>query len=294
MTSRHTQPASHAPWLAAAVTLALALAAFTTLLAAPQTWVRLGVVGQVWFVVVLLLGCAIGAGAFQLTRSYATYSGKVLGGELRIGGPAVLALLVLVLGFKLAPPALQQFDFSVLVQDANQPPNPPATLEPGAKLRLDLGADRREETIGPKGEVRFVAIPATQIGRSVPVSLVDSQRFEIAPAASAAASQASTLTLSAEAVYLSLRPRQLSVPVQVLNEQGQPVPGARWHLPSLNLNGQTDDTGRLRLTLPATLPDTDNELQVQAAGYAPWRGSVTPGAGSLTVQMKAAPKARSK
>lgn len=156
----------------------------------------------------------------------------------------------------------------------------------------DVSPTRRagEETIGPKGEVRFVAIPATQIGRSVPVSLVDSQRFEIAPAASAAASQASTLTLSAEAVYLSLRPRQLSVPVQVLNEQGQPVPGARWHLPSLNLTGQADDTGRLRLTLPAT----DNELQVQAAGYAPWRGSVTPGAGSLTVQMKTAPKARSK
>ncbi len=279
-----------ASWRAAAVALTLALAAFATLLAAPQTWVRWGVVGQVWFLVVLLLGCAVGAGAFQLTRSYATYKGKVLGGELRIGGPAVLALVVLVLGFKLAPPVSLPFDFSVLVQDASQPPNPPLALEAGAKLRLDLGADRREEAIGPKGEVRFVAIPTTQMGRSVPVSLVGSNKFEIAPNPSSTPGQVPTITLSAEVAYLSLRPRQLRVPVLVLDEQGNPVLGARWHLPSLKLQGQADDAGRFEMTLPATLLPPENELNVLAPGYGLWRGGATPGAGPLTVQMQQLPK----
>jgi len=286
MSPRTPKPSSRAPWLAAAITLALALAAFATLLAAPQTWVRLGVVGHVWFVVVLLLGVAVGAGAFQLTRSYATYSGKVLGGELRIGGPAVLALVVCVLGFVLVPQPVQQFDFSVLVRDATQPPSPPAELEPGAKLWLDLGADRREEVIGSKGVVRFVAIPAAQIGRNVPVSLVGSQRFEIVPAASAPAGQVPTLTLSEASAYLNLRPRQLIVPVQVQTEKGQPLPAARWHMLSLpTQQGQADEAGRFILSLPANLPATDRDLQVQVNGYALWRGSVTPGAGPLTVQM---------
>ncbi len=276
---RSRAPGHHAAWLAAAIPLALALATFATLLAAPQTWVRLGVVGHVWFVVVLLLGAAVGAGAFQLTRSYATYSGKVLGGQLRIGGPAVLALAVCLLGFALVPKAVQKFDFSVLLQDEANPPTPPTELEPSAKLRLDLGADRREETIGSKGEVRLVGIPADQLGQTVRVSLVGSERFEIA-------SQPANLVLSAEAVYLSLRPRLYTVPVQIETPQGHPVAKAQWHMVSLpQLSGQTDDTGRFSLRLPATLPATDRELQVQAPGYAPWRGSVTPGAGPLTVQL---------
>lgn len=278
MTRSPSTPPNHpAAWWAAGITLALALAAFAVLLAAPQTWVRWGVVGQVWFVVVLLLGAAVGAGAFQLTRSYATYSGKVLGGQLRIGGPAVLALAVCLLGFTLAPAPVQPFDFSVLVQDA-------PSLEPNAKLRLDLGADRREEHIGTKGEVRFVGIPASLQGRSVPVSLIGSERFEIAQAAS----QAPTVTLHTEATYLPLRPRQVAVPVQVETPQGHPLPNAHWHMVSLPTHhGQTDTTGRFTLHLPATLSAPDNELRIDAPGYTPWRGSVTPGAGPLTVQMSA-------
>lgn len=104
------------PLLVALISLLFGLAVLAVLLFQAERLVRLGLIGNLWYVLLLLIGLAAAVALFALFKSYARYSGKVLNGTLELGGPAVLMLLVVVLGFSRVPAPVAAFDVTVFVR----------------------------------------------------------------------------------------------------------------------------------------------------------------------------------
>jgi hypothetical protein len=242
-----------------------------------EVLVRLGLVGYFWYVLLLLLGFAAAIGLFALFRSYARYKGKVLNGTVELGGPAVVMFLVILLGFLLVPRPRERFDLTVFVH--GEAGRNALVLRKRGKIFLDLGADRRSEAIGEKGEARFVGIPADHRDSSVSVSL-DAEDYELVDQSDA------RVKLDSEAVYLTVRPKILPLQGKVLDSRSRPLAGAQ-----IRIGGRsavTDSDGRFNLQLPADLPERDQVLTITAPNHAPWRGQVAPGGNPLSVQLEPA------
>jgi hypothetical protein len=265
------------PQLAVATaSLFVGLAMLALMLWNGEVLVRLGLVGHLWYVVLLLLGLTVAACLFALFKSYARYTGKLVNGRLEIGGPAVLMLVVVVLGFTLVPAPPGRFALTVFVH--GEAGRHALVLRNRGKLFLDLGADRRAEAIGDKGEVRFVGIPTDQRGRSVPLSL-DAEEYELVQ-------KDAQLTLDTEAAYVAVRPKMLHLRGEVFDARRRPLAGARLLIG--NRSGATDADGHFDLPLPADLPDNERIMTITSPGHAPWRGQVTPGGNPLTVHLSPA------
>jgi hypothetical protein len=65
---------------------------------------RLGLTGNLFYVVLLPMGLAVAGFLFGVLRSYALYSGKKLGRRLELSGPVVAFLLVVILVLAIKPP----------------------------------------------------------------------------------------------------------------------------------------------------------------------------------------------
>ena len=238
--------------------------------------VRMGLVGYLWYVLLLLVGLAAAVFLFSLFKSYARYSGNVLNGNLKFGGPGVLMLLIILLGFSLVPAPTAKFDFTVFLHGEAGRQSLILRGHP-AFLLLDFGADRRREALGDKGEVRFVGIPADQLGRRVPVAL-EADGYELVESNA-------QVTLDTEAVYVAVRPKSLKLSGEVFDAAGRPLPGAQVALASHA--AKTDANGRFSIALPSNLPDAERTLTITADGYQVWRNDITPGGNPLVVHLVA-------
>jgi hypothetical protein len=267
-----------APLVAAAATGAAALALLVVMVSSAPVLVRVGLTGHVWYVLLLLLGLFAGVTVFSLFKSYARYRGKVLGGTLELGGPVVVMLVVIVLGFRLAPGPSQRFDLTVFLH--GKAGRQAVVLRNHGKVSLDLGADKRIEAVGDKGEARFAGIPGDLRDREVALGF-DDDTYELVNAAP-------TIRLDQEAVYAEIQPRQLSLIGYVLDDQGQPLPHA--HATIATASAETDPNGRFELKLPADLPEGDRSITITATGREPWRGQVVPGGNPLRVLLSPPPR----
>jgi hypothetical protein len=283
------------PWQVPAALLVAALLALGLLLCFAERWVRWGLVGHIWYVVVLILGVFVAWFSFTLADSYASYTGKVWGGRLRVGGPAVVVLVVCVLGFVLAPKPVEKFDVTVFLQAPSNAPKALEDVETDVRLRLLLGADVREERLGAKGEVRFVGVPADLLDQAADLRLIGSLRYGLGvydpPGTTAAAQplQVVRVKLGQAPIQLELRPQVAVVHGRVIDASGRPVPQAHWRLLGGG-DGHSAADGAFLVQLLAHASESDRELSVQAPGYAMWRGTVVPNGGVLTVQLRKSDK----
>jgi hypothetical protein len=260
--------------LGAGLSLIVALLLLGLMLYHAETLVRLGLIGNLWYLMLLAMGLAVAVFLFLGFKSYSTYTGKVLNGTLTLGGPAVLMLVVVGLGFKFVEPPLARFDLTVFVH--GEAGRQAMVLRNRGALLLDLGADRRRETIGDKGEVRFVGIPADQRGRIVPVTL-EAEGYELVD-------PKTELKLSTEIVYLAVRPASLQLSGRVQDETGRAVPGAKLRLSTYT--AQTMEDGWFSFKVPSNLPETERTLYVTAPGFEPSHLQATPGSNPLTVVLQ--------
>lgn len=111
-----------------------------------------GTLDRIFYLMLVVLGLSAGAFFFGAMRSYATFIGKVLNGTLELGGPLVVAVLVIVGGFVLAPSA-STFDITVRVNDERGMP-----ITDG-NLVLYVGTDTRTAPVNANGEADFKEIP---------------------------------------------------------------------------------------------------------------------------------------
>ena len=250
---------------------AISLALLLLMLYAAPTLAAFGLTGNLWYVLLLALGLCVAVLVFSLFRSWASYSGNVLSGKVEIGGPAVVMLLVVILGFWLPPPTAA-LDLTVFLQTEGAPTNAFAS---SGRVTLDLGADRRTESVGDKGEVRFMGVPPNLRGSTVPVAL-ESDKLELThPKA--------RIALNGQPQYLQVRAKKLRFEGNLFDERNQPVPNAR-----VVLAGQTattDADGRFEMPVPADLPEADKVAAISAEGFEPQRVTVEPGGNRMQLKL---------
>jgi len=263
------------PLIVASTATAIGIGLLAVMLWNAPMLVRLGLTRNVWFVLLVALGLSAAITVFSLFKSYARYTGKVLHGTVEMGGPAVVMLLVIILGFVLVPPPSSRFDVTLFVHGESG--HQALVLRNNGRLTLDLGADRRTEPIGDKGEVRFIGIPNDMRDRSVDV-ILDAERYELADKNLA-------LKLDQEVHYVAVKVKPTRVSGVVSEPSGRPLAQARAAI--AGKSAITDADGRFEISLPADLPDYERTLTITADGYQPWRGQAVPGSNSLQVQLNA-------
>jgi hypothetical protein len=261
------------PLIVGAVSLVVGVGLLLVMLFQATTLVRLGLTGNVWYVLLLLLGLSASVVIFALFQSYARYKGKALNGTLELGGPTVVMLVVIVLGFYLVPAPARRFDFTVFLHGPAG--RQAVVLRDNGKLSLDLGADRRKESVGDKGEVRFVGIPADMRGRKVPMTL-EADRFEL--------SDPNLLVpLDDETFYAAVRPKQLKLSGTIVDAFDRPIAQARVRIAAAT--SSTDQDGQFELVVPADLADSERTVTIVAAGYETWSAQASPGGNPLRVRL---------
>lgn len=82
------------------------------LISKADTLGRLGLTGNLYYLILLPMGLAASGFLFGVLRSYARYRGKQLGGVFELGGPILAFAMVVIGGFVLVP-NLATFPFTV-------------------------------------------------------------------------------------------------------------------------------------------------------------------------------------
>jgi hypothetical protein len=258
------------PLMVAAVGLSASILLLLFMLIHAERLVDYGLVGKTWYVALVILGLTAAAILFALFKSYASYSANVLGGKLELGGPGVLMLAIVVLGFQLAPEPLTDFDITVFVQD-EQGISP---LMSQGKLALYLGADKRIESIGVKGEARFINIPASFKNKAVKVALLEVRQYKLSDGSR-------KITLDSEALNVTVEASRMKLKGSVQDMDGNPIFGAT--IKAHNRVTKSDIYGQFSLWLPGNLDDTQRGITVSAPGFEMWRGSFILGSTELVV-----------
>ncbi|MBS4096188.1 MAG: hypothetical protein KGZ83_05040 [Sulfuricella sp.] len=248
--------------LISAIAFVAALFILFLLLWQAETLVKLGLVGKLYYLVLVPLGLCVAAFLFGTMKSVATYKGTQFGGVLELGGPVVAFILVLIFGFKLVPDH-ESFAVTVYVQREGQ-----AASFHGGKVVLKLGGDRRSAAISD-GAAYFSGIPATYRGRRVE-ALLEIPGYE--------ATQPD-ITLDGEGVNLAVRAREAVFQGYVRSAAGHPLADAQVSLAGHGV--KSDATGHFKLSVPGAETENGATLQVVASGYAPWSNRVEPGGNEI-------------
>ncbi len=239
--------------------------------------VTLGLVGNLYYIVLLPLGLAVAGFLFGVFRSYAHYKGKQLGGTLELGGPIVGFVLVVIGGFYLPKPAPESFDVTVLVH--GEKGDHDLVLRNSGTVWMTLGPDRRNEKIGDKGQADFKNIPAKFRVQDVPIS-IEATGFE--PVTPSAKYQIGNGSVS---VVLRRQPLRLSGRVQ--DSEGHPVAHANVRIGGLK--AEVDADGHFVVLLPPDGAEDSLEAEVSAPGSDIWRGKLTPNSGEAAIMLKRTP-----
>lgn len=232
--------------------------------------VSLGLIGRFFYLVLIPLGLSSAVFLFGCLKSYAVYKGNALGGVLELGGPVVVFILVLILGFWLNPDS-SVFSTTVYVRLVDAPTQPFVS----GRVLLQLGGDPRNVQVSERGAAYFTGIPANFRGDDVAVSLLDAPGYQ---------ANQSTLRLEDGSVNLAVIALPLEFSGYVINDTGQPVEGAR-----IGMAGQsteTDSGGYFRITVQGSSFDAAQSIQITAQGFAPWLGEITAGAGDLKAKLE--------
>lgn len=234
---------------------------------------RLGLTGNLFYIVLLPMGLAAAGFLFGVVRSYARYSGKQLGGMLELGGPIVAFLLVVILGFVLVKP-VTTFPLTVYVHGEGGPQD--LVLRNSGDVLLDLGLDRRRQPIGAEGQAYFPAIPATFRDQEVPIG-VQSEGFEVSD-------PKEKYRLNGSSIYLMVKKRAGHLSGRVEDDNGNPISGATIHVAGLSTT--SDSVGHFEFVIPGDRLKAQLDLQASAAGYGPKHYQVVPDGNDLVVQLK--------
>jgi hypothetical protein len=261
-----------APYLALTLgAFVAALIVLSIMLGQAEKLVRLGLAGNLYYIVLLPLGVSLATALFGGMRSYARFTGRPQSGRVELRGPVVVALLVPVLGFVLIRNPTIPFAMTVFVHGSASR-NEIVLRNQGAVL-LDLGGDRRKEAIGEKGQAYFPGIPANFRGQVVSV-LLEAEGYELA-------TSATSMRLDSESAYLAVRPKAFDLVGFVTTVDMRQISGA-----SVTVEDQatsTNASGYFRLTLRRDVAMRELEMHVSAPGFAPWRGRIIPGANPISV-----------
>jgi len=244
--------------------------------------VALGLTGRLYYVVLLPLGLSVAAFLFGVLQSYATFTGKQLGGNLVLGGPIVGFVLVVILGLVLVPDP-STFPVTVFVHGPGGPHD--TVLQNAGEVLMDLGGDRQRTTIGERGVAYFRAIPASFRGQEV-LAWVNSEKFESADASK-------QYKLDRQAIYIAVRKKAGRLSGIVESEDLKCLAGAQLRVAGLVVP-LDPDSGRFELSIPGDLLRDELVLDVTGPGCTPQHINVVPDSNEIRITLHRVPAGSAK
>jgi hypothetical protein len=235
--------------------------------------VALGLTGNFYYLVLVPLALIAATLLFGALRTYARYSGHHFGGKLDVGGPAVVFLVVIILGFWLLPAALN-FPLTVYVHGVAGPQD--LVLKSSGYVLLDLGGDRRREPVGEKGQAFFPEIPSNFRGQLVNISL-DADGYELA-------NLSQKQILDSTSLYLEVRKKPGHIAGRAQDEKGTPL--ADVNITVAGLVVTSDSFGHFDVAIPGDRLQAELSLQALAKGFVPWNNNVVPNANEVTITLR--------
>lgn len=235
---------------------------------------RLGLVGHLWYVLLVALGLVAGILVFALNKSWASYSGQALGGKLELGGPVVVMFAMVILGFWLVPAPAASFDV-VIFLDSKASESPGRLLPSREWVSLELGADRKREVVDEKGIARFIGVPSNLRADEVVATLESEFRELVDPN--------KKLKIGDSPLHLAVRVKTIPFAGTIQDKNGQPIGTAQVSVRRTSV--PTDAHGHFEMAVRADLPEPDRFVEVIAPGFQSYRGSFTPGSNELQVQL---------
>jgi hypothetical protein len=236
-----------------------------------------GLIGNIFYVVLLPLGLCAAAFLFGVMRSFARYKGTQYGGTLELGGPIVAFVLVVGGGFVLVPKPASTFSLTVYVHgeaDRND-----LVLKNSGRVFVDLDGDRQSRSIGEDGQAYFAGIPDRFRGQEVPI-WVDAKGFE-----STVANQKARI--DGASLYLPVRRKSGHVSGRVQDQDGNPIANA--DLTLAGLSRHSDASGHFEFVIPGDKLEQEMDLQAVAHGYKAQKYKVVPNANELSITLPTAP-----
>jgi hypothetical protein len=233
---------------------------------------RLGLTGNLYYLVLLPMGLGAAGFLFGVVRSYARYRGKHLRGMWELGGPIVAFLLVVILGFVLVIP-VTTFPLTVYVHGEGGPQD--LVLRNSGDVLLDLGGDRRRQPIGAEGQAYFPAIPPTFRGQEVPLG-VESAAFELSD-------PKQKRRLDGSSIYLSVQRKAGHLSGRVQDDKGNPIPSATIKVAGLSTT--TDSAGHFEFVIPGDRLQPELDLGAVASGYSSSHLKVVPNANDVVIPL---------
>jgi carboxypeptidase family protein len=238
---------------------------------------KLGLIGNLYYIVLFPLGLCAAVFLFGVVRSFARYKGAQYGGTLELGGPIVAFVLVVGGGFLLVPKPQSTFPLTVYVH--GEASRNDLVLRNSGRVFVDLDGDRRSESIGENGQAYFPAIPDRFRGQEVPI-WVDAKGFE-----STVADQKERV--DGASLYLKVRKKSGHVSGRVQDQDGNPIANA--DLALAGLSAHSDASGHFEFIIPGDKLAEEMDLQAVAPGHKAQTYKVVPNANALTVTLPTAP-----
>jgi hypothetical protein len=234
----------------------------------------LGIGENVYYVLLIPMALAAAVLLFGALRSYASYKGRVLSGYLEIGGPAVIFLLVLILGFRLLPDKADPFYFTLRLRDAGGT----AVLKGEGKLHMlqrTLGLNKEDEAL-------FTNIPAKFKNQSVRVELsAPGWQFKKDDKNDKEKNVVFCLLTGNETTLAIERDDSLStLRFSVTDGNRRAVPGAAVLVEGREV-GKTDTYGMLTAKLDKTLQKPEVSVAIHKPGFKIWEGKGYPSVGAV-------------
>jgi len=234
----------------------------------------LGLTGKFYYLVLLPLALSASLVLFNVQRSYASYRGNQLGGVLELSGPAVVFLVVLVLGFYLTKPPSSNFPLTVYVHGGGDPHD--LILRGDGSVILDLGGNRRRAPIGKDGDVFFTEIPASFMGQEVSVGL-DSDGYELVD-------PKQKIRLNGGSIYVQVRRKSAYLKGHVRDEADRPLANVKVSVAGLATT--TDANGFFELQIPGAALQDRSTVQAIAPGHAVWSDAVVPNSNDISIVLR--------
>jgi hypothetical protein len=231
-----------------------------------------GLTGNFYYVSLLAFGLAAAGVLFGVLQSYAKYKGNQFGGVLDLGGPIVIFLLAVVLGFVLVPKSAT-FALTVFVHGPGG--HQDVVLQNAGSVVIDMGPDRVSRRIGELGQAYFPSVAPSLRGQDVYIS-VESPGYE--------SLRDQKIHLEPGSLYIEVRRKGARIAGRVQDVRGNPIRGATIAVAGLSAPAGPP-TGRFEVIIPGERLQGDLELSASAPAYVPAHYQAVPGANDFTITL---------
>jgi hypothetical protein len=238
---------------------------------------RFGLLQQIYYLVLVLMGLSAAGFLFGVLQSTATYTGKLWGGTLRLSGSVVGAALVVIGGYYFLPKATT-FPLTVYVHGEGGPQD--IVLRNSGRVVIKLGPAPQSEPIGDNGQAFFPAVPSDFRGQQVQ-AWVESETY---------GSPGTTTTIEGTSLDLQVKKKikYFKLAGTLLDSLGKPLPGVRITVPELKAETETNNDGWYELQIAAD-EERMVDLIAHKQGYETKRLSPTLGDSGFNFSLKRSP-----